>query len=184
MKKLTTLLVATLIFLLPLTALSAKAKGDAGSEIKIGYVDIQKALDTVEDGKKAKDQLKKEFETKKKKIDKMKTEAEKLQGELEKQKLILSNEALQTKQQELQRMVGELRQNAMQYQQELSQKENEAVSSILKEFEAIITEIGKEKGYSLILEKSRDRLLYAPENYDLTDELITAYNKRGKKGKK
>lgn len=184
MKKVTLVLglIAIAIFVGLASAKAASTdKAVTASELKLGYVDIQKALDSVEDAKKAKETLKKEFDQKKNKIDFMKKEIETMQAELEKQKLVLSSEALQAKQNELQQKVNDFRQNAMQYQQELSQKEQTAVSSILQTFEAIITEIGQKEGYSLILEKSRDRLLYAPANFDLTDKVIAAYNKKGKK---
>ena len=47
-------------------------------------------------------------------------------------------------------------------------------AKILKEVEKVIEELGKKEGYTLILEKQRSFILYAPEEIDLTEKVIKA----------
>ncbi len=41
----------------------------------------------------------------------------------------------------------------------------------------LIEQIGKEKGYDLILEKTESSVLYAKDGMDVTSELVKRYNK-------
>ena len=45
----------------------------------------------------------------------------------------------------------------------------------------IVQEIGKKEGYLLIIEKSNAGVIYNPESIDITDKVITAYNKKSAK---
>ena len=75
--KLTAVMALTMGVLL---ASPATARAD-----KYGYVDIQRALREVEDGRKAMDDLQKEFNSKQVELDQRKTNLEKLKQELETQ---------------------------------------------------------------------------------------------------
>src|SRR4051794_14204939 len=68
----------------------------------IGTVDMQKALQTVDAGKKAKAQLEKEFNQKKKELQSEETAIKKTTEEFKKQSLAMSDEARARKQGELQ----------------------------------------------------------------------------------
>ena len=155
------------------------AWGAAG--LKIAYVDLQKALQTVEAGKKAKAELEKELVTKKSQLDK---EQEKLQKEAEafEKKAAILNEAARTKQQaELQKKLVDLQKRAMDTQMELNKRERDLVKPVLDELRAIIDGMGKERSYQLILEKNEGAVLYAEAGSDLTDEVIEKFNARRKK---
>src|SRR4051812_44361216 len=74
----------------------------ARAEQKIAYVDLQRALEETEEGKRAKAKLKSDFEKKQKELDARQEELKKMKADLDKQSNILKPEALQQKQQELQ----------------------------------------------------------------------------------
>ena len=48
----------------------------------------------------------------------------------------------------------------------------------------MIKEMGQKEGYTLILEKSENSLLFADEKIDLTEAVIKAYDAKSKKGGK
>ena len=76
--------------------------GSASAQSKIGYVDVQKAIQATASGKKAKESLDTEYAKRKKDLDKKKADIEKMGQDLEKKKSVLSEEVMQKKQMELQ----------------------------------------------------------------------------------
>jgi outer membrane protein len=40
--------------------------------------------------------------------------------------------------------------------------------------------VGKNKGYTLVLEKTESSIVYADESIDMTDEVIKAFDQQGK----
>ncbi|HYQ80762.1 MAG TPA: OmpH family outer membrane protein, partial [Anaeromyxobacteraceae bacterium] len=75
-----------------LVALSLLAPPPAtrAADLKIGYVDLRRAVGEVEDGKAAKAQLKKDFDQKQKSLDDMQNELKKMKEELDKQAVVMS----------------------------------------------------------------------------------------------
>lgn len=144
---------------------------------KIGYVDLQRALTQVDDGKAAKKRLKKDFDAKQKALTDKQNQVKELKESLEAGAAMMTEQAKREKAMQLQREMAELQQLYLQMQRELAQKEGEATQKIFKKMETILTQIAKEKGYDLILEKTESSVLYAKDSMDLTDELIKRYDK-------
>ena len=145
---------------------------------KIALVNLQRALNEVEEGKKAKATIQADMDVKKKQLESMKAELTKMRGALEKQQVILSKEALQAKANEVQAKFMELQQKALQYDQELKTKEEASVKAILDALKASVIALAKEKKYTLVFENSADVVLYSAGGLDITNELIQIYNKR------
>ncbi len=164
----------------------ALAPALARAEQKIGYVDLQRALNEVEEGKAAKASLKKDFDEKQKQLDSKKADFDRLQADVEKQSVVMSDAAKKDKAAELDRRARELQGLFMQLQKDLSEREREATKGIFDRMAVLVREIALAKGYTVVLEKGAG-IVYAPPSLDLTDELIGLYNERhpaGKKGSK
>lgn len=167
-----------------LAVFAAKSVKAADAPVyKFGYVDFQRALNEVEEGKKAKATLKSEFEEKQKKLDLVQNELQAMKNDLDKQRLILSQDALKEKEENYRRKFMELQQKLATYKEELQMKEAQLTSNILAVIHKIINDIGQKEGYSLILEKSQEVVLYSPQDADLTSRVIKEYNSMDK-GKK
>ncbi len=176
MKKLALLVVLALVLLRPGFA-HAEA---TASTLKFGLVDLQQALNDIEEGKKAKATLKADFDAKQKKFEIRKNEIEQLRADFEKQRLIASEAALKTKEDDLRQKMGTLQLDLQKAQQDLSTQEMQVTQKLLGELRDIVKSIGAEKGYTAIFEKSQDVLLYSPIATDLTADVIGAYNKKKK----
>ncbi len=148
----------------------------SAQDLKIGYVDLQRALSQVEEGKEAKKKLKKDFEDKQAKLDKKQQEVKKLKEELKNQSMALSAEAKKKKRAQLQKKMAELQRMYMSLQRNLSQKEAKATKGIFKKMRKVVRKIADEKGYDLVLEKRGSSVLFAKDAMDLTDELIKRYD--------
>jgi len=155
----------------------ALAPAAASAEQKIGYVDLQRALNEVDEGKAAKALLKRDFDEKQKQLDAKKTEFDKLQADFEKQAVVMSDQAKKDKGQDLDRRARELQALFMNLQKDLSERERDATRGIFDKMSQIVREIAEADGFSIVLEKNAG-LVYAPTSLDLTNELIRKYNGR------
>ncbi|MBI2341562.1 MAG: OmpH family outer membrane protein [Deltaproteobacteria bacterium] len=159
-----------------LMASAAKFGFAEQSPYKFGYVDFQKTLNEVEEGKKAKAMLKSEFDEKQKNLDVVQTQLQAMKTDLDKQRLILSADTLKEKEDEFRKKFLDLQQKVASYEQELKNKEAALTSNILVVVHNIVKDIGEKEGYTMILEKSQDIVIYSPTNADLTDRVIKEYN--------
>lgn len=148
----------------------------ARAEVKIGYVDMQKAIQSTDAGKKAKTELEGEFEKKKKDLQKKEADLKKMGEDLEKKKSVLSEEALGKKQAEFQEEMLKYRDNLGKSQLEIQKKERDLTAPILEKMKKVIEKVAKDKGYNMILENSA-MVLYADKGSDLTDDVVKAFEK-------
>src|SRR3954452_10125209 len=112
-------------------AFSAVMPREAHAQAKIAVVDLQRAINETEDGRKAKDRLKKLFESRQQGLDKKQTELKKLKDELEQQKNVLARDVLETKVEAYQKQLVELQQIYVENQKELAEKEGELTKDIV-----------------------------------------------------
>jgi outer membrane protein len=140
---------------------------------KVGYVNINKAMLEVADGKKAKDSLKKEFDEKQKLLDAKQEDFKKASEAFEKKKALLTPAALKDEEAALQKMYIELQTLYYNLQNELAEKEKKLTEPILLKFECILKKMGEADGYSMIFPDSA--ILWAPDHLDLTSEMIRKY---------
>ncbi len=162
------------IYLVMLVCLAA---GFAKAETKVGYVDVQKAIQATAQGKKAKESLDAEYGKRKKDLDKKKADIEKMNQDLEKKKTVLSEEVMGKKQVELQEEMMKFQKVVAENQMEIQKKEKELVEPILEKMKKVIEKVAQEKGYTLVIEKSSQNVLFAQKDIDLTESVISAFEK-------
>lgn len=142
---------------------------------KIAVVDFQRAVTETTEGKQAQAQLDSMYESKKKAIENMQTEIQQAYQDYQGQKAILSNDAKQAAEQKLMVQQQRFEQTYMQYQNEMQQSYMQMLQGLDKKMRAMTYTIGKEKGYSLVLDKAV--VVYAGhDTIDITDVLINRYN--------
>ena len=154
------------------------------SEEKVGYVDLQRALLEVEEGKAAKAHLKEYFDEKQTFLDKEQEALKKKTEDYQRKKELLTVEEQRRQEEQLQRELMTLQKTFMDLEKELKSKEDEATRPIFEKMYSILRDIGESQGYKLILEKSTSGIIYAPSKYDLTNELIRRYDEKHKTKKK
>ena len=150
---------------------AARAQG-----MKIGYVDVQRAVQEVEEGKQARARLKTELDQKRQNLDQKRANLEKMKADYDKQVVTLSDDAKRKKQEELQKAFIEAQNEAGQMQEELSAKEQEAMSGISKRLLQVVAEVSDKESFTFVLDKAA--LLYAPAASDVTNEVVRRYNER------
>lgn len=144
----------------------------------IGYCDFNRALNEVADGKKAKQRLKDEFREKQEQLDRLQSELAATKESIDRDRLILSSQEIGKREEQYRRKYAELQLKLDGFKRDIAVKESELTGEILASMRSIVKEIGNTEGYSLILEKSQEVVLYAPDGRDLTDRVIAAYDRQ------
>jgi outer membrane protein len=148
----------------------------AQEKIKMGYIDIQKAIVESQPGKKAKENFQAQVKKAEGELLKEKQEIERLKGDLDKKTPLLKEEERRSMEKELDRRYLSYQRSMRDSQEELRQRENEMTGVILRELEKVVAEIGKNDKFTLILERSQ--VLYIDQGIDITNKVIELYNSR------
>jgi len=147
--------------------------------VKIGFIDVQRAISESQAGKRAKDRFQAQVKKAEADLLKEKQELERLKSELDKKGPLLKEDERRNLEGDLQRRYVNYQRTMTDQQQELRQKEGEMTGDILKELEKIVNEVGKAEKFTLILERSQ--ILYSDQAIDITTKVIDVYNSRTKK---
>lgn len=150
------------------------------AEIKIGIVDLQRALNESAAGKKAKDQFKIEFDRMQGSLKGEKDRLDKMKEDLDKQSAVLKADDRKAKADEFERRQRDLRRKLEDSDAELRKKDQELTGEILKDLATVIQEIGQRDNYTVVLENSSSSVLYGAKSIDMTDEVIRTFDARKK----
>ena len=161
---------------LPAFTIALVAGAASAQNMKIGYVDVQRAVQEVEEGKAARSRLQTELQQKRADLEKKRADLEKMKADYDKQAPVLSDDAKRQRQEQLQKAFVEAQNAAGQMQEELSGKEQEAMQSISKRLLQVVAEVSDRENFTFVLDKAA--LLYAPAASDITNEVVRRYNER------
>ncbi|HEU4341039.1 MAG TPA: OmpH family outer membrane protein [Candidatus Binatia bacterium] len=164
-------LVAISLALLPIST-------SAQEKVKVGFIDIQRAISESQAGKRAKERFQAQVKKAEAELLKEKQELERLKSDLDKKGPLLRDDERRNLEADLQRRYVNYQRSMTDYQQDLRQREGEMTGDILKELEKIVSEVGKAEKFTLILERSQ--ILYSDQGIDITNKVIEAYNSRAK----
>lgn len=167
-----------LIFLLISISLTVPNSVYAEKALKIGYVNMNKAINLSNEGKRSK----KFLEAQAKQTQKLlKTKEQELiikEKEL-KENILLNQETKTKKQLEIVKLRQELRREITKAQSNLRKDEVRHTSKIFKDLVTIVNKIAEEEEFDLILEYNlKQTILFSRyEMLDITDKLTETYNK-------
>ncbi|MBI5491490.1 MAG: OmpH family outer membrane protein [Deltaproteobacteria bacterium] len=169
------LLLGLTLFAFILSAVSVRA-----ADVKIGYANLQKALNECDAGIKAKDTLKDEAKKLEDELNVKQEELKKMKDELDKKASVWNKETREAKEKEFKTKSQDFQQKFMDYGEQLNKRKQDVEAQIIEDLRDVVEEIAKKKNFTYVFEKSVGGLLYAPSDADLTDEVIKVYNKRTK----
>ncbi|MBI2060321.1 MAG: OmpH family outer membrane protein [Nitrospirae bacterium] len=170
---------ALALVIFPALAASADAK-----DIKIGYVDLQQILFNSERGKQAKEALSSEYEERKTLLKKHYDEIQQMEEDIQSKGSLLSEDAKKKKEEAYWDKRRDFQSQTEKHETELRKKDMELTQKILVEVQALLQDLAKKKGYTLVIEKNEGAVLYAADSEDLTKDVLGVYDAAGKKPKK
>jgi outer membrane protein len=148
----------------------------ASAEAKLAYVDYQRILLEVDDGKAAKARLQKWLDDRQKEIDKEQEALRKEKELLDKQASAMSEETRIQKATDLQKKIMELAQKWEKSRAEAANKERQEMEPIVGKIDQVIASIAARDGLAFVLEKRESGIVFAQTQYDLSNEVIRTYN--------
>src|SRR5262245_39453014 len=137
------------------------ARVSAAEEVKLGYVDLHRALNEIDEGRKAKANLKKVFDQKQKELDEQQQEIKKAADDLDKKRTLLPADTVRQKEAELANKLQKVQATYMRHQQDLQQKEAEATQPIYDRMQRIIIKIANSENLTMVLDKTQAGVVYA-----------------------
>ncbi|MDX2168766.1 MAG: OmpH family outer membrane protein, partial [Deltaproteobacteria bacterium] len=138
---------------LALSLVCALLAGAARADLKIGYVDLQRALNESEAGRAAKEKFKVQVDRLQGDLKKKKDSLDAMKEQLEKKASVMKDEEARNLEKDYQRKLRDFERAYKDSQGELQQKDNELTVELLKQLQGVIEQFGKENGYSMILEQ-------------------------------
>ncbi len=149
----------------------------AGGEpnLKLGYVNLQKALSLSIAGKSAADKLKEDRDSVLVEIKEKEEELKLMQEQVSKQASVLTEDALKEKREEFRKKMKDYERFRTDSVQEWERRKKELEEKILIELVKVVQEFGEEKEFSVIFAREQG-ILYASDSVDLTDEIIERYD--------
>jgi outer membrane protein len=163
--------------------LLAAAPAVRAEELRLATVDLQRALNECDSGKKAKEDFKSQVDKLQADLNKQKGDIEKIKDEVEKKGMVLKDEERKNIERDYQKRLRDFQRTYKDSQAELQQRDNELTSEILRDLQEVIAEYGAKQNYTLILEASNTgAVLYNSRSIDITDAVIQEYNSKRKNG--
>jgi outer membrane protein len=148
----------------------------SATEFKAAYVDIQRAVQEVDEGRAAKARLQTLADAKQKDFEKEQATLKSEVDAYQKQKLTMDDKVAAAKEMDLQKKTYEFAQKAERLRAELGDSERKELSTIFPKLEALLGQIAQREGLTMVFDRSSSGLAWAPPSLDLTNELIRMYN--------
>lgn len=166
---------------LAVAALAALALAQLGADdgLKIGVMDMQEALSSTDQGKSAREELSRKNREAQTELQPMLERRNALQEEIRGKKYVLSESALFDKQVEMAELTNSIESKYKELEGQLKIDQGRILAPLQAKMMEIIEEIGKEKGFTVILLRDAPGLVYSREALDITDMVVGRFNKKG-----
>jgi outer membrane protein len=146
----------------------------ARADVKLAYVDVQRALNECEAGKKAKAEFRVKVEGVEQKLQGEQNEIQSLKDRLEKKGMLMKPEERQNLQDEYVNKAKNFERNFKDSKDELEHKDQEMTGMIIHDLAEVIRDIGEKNSYTMVMEKGQ--ILWGVSSIDITDQVIRTYN--------
>ncbi|MEH0020007.1 MAG: OmpH family outer membrane protein [Desulfobacter sp.] len=148
----------------------------AADVAKIGVISFEKVFNQSSAGKISQKQLKEKWTELQGKMKNEQKAIEELSLALERESLVLSPEKKRDRQREIRDRINDAKKMSADYTEEFQILQNERLNQLQKDVFKIANEMGKKEGFLLILERKTAGVIYIPDQVDITEAVINAYN--------
>jgi len=152
--------------------------GATNEASKIGFVDPTEVLSTVAKGKAAQEELERKAREAQGRIQPMIEELEAKRAELQAKQFVMSKEALQEKQLDLVELQNRIESQGKEEENKLKIDQQRLLAPLQEKFFEVVREVGRENGYTAVMDTNAPSLIYRREAEDLTELVIKTFNKK------
>ena len=146
----------------------------AHAEMKFAYVDVQRALNECDAGKKAKAEFQGRVTSLEGRLQRQQNEVQALKDEIEKKGMLMTDNERQSKQDAYVAKLKNFERDYKDSKDELQAKDNEMTAKIVHDLAQVIRSLGERDGYTMVMEKGS--ILWGAPGIDITDQVIRNYN--------
>jgi outer membrane protein len=154
-------------------ALAAPAEG---APQKIGVIEVQRIIQESAIGKEALSRVQKLQQAKQEDLAKRQKDLRDLELRIQEQGKSLSEDAMEKLQKDYQAKAVDLKRFQDDAQRDLEEAQRKELKTLEDRIMPVINALGKEMGYFLIFNKFNSGLLYAADDADITNAVITRFN--------
>lgn len=167
------------LFLLPiLMVLPQLATAEPAPASKVALIRMSQAIQSVGEGKKAQETLKKEWDERQKKLQAEGKKVQDAMEDLRKQAMVMDEKSRRAKEEAIQSQIMKLRESEAKIQADFQHKDQEISEPIIKKIKNIVATISKERGYTLVIDGNDGNVIFALDQDDITAEVIKRYEKK------
>ena len=158
-------------------AASAQSPGAApAGPIRIAVIDVERLVRDSALGKEAFSRVKKVNDEKKAEADRLQKDLRDLEQKLADQGQALSEEKREQLQKQYQEKAIDFKSFQEKASRDLDQAQKKELADLERRVFPVITQLGKERGYTLIFNKFQSGLVFADDTADITEDVLRRFN--------
>lgn len=164
-----------LIVVLALLMLGSPIRAE--NSTKIGFIRTQRVILETKAGKEGYTALQNLVDQRRQEMTEKENEIKKMEDDLSKQSQMLTDEARLEQRERLQRAVLDLNRMKEDAQTEIGNREKLLLDRIIDQLAEVIEKIGKEQGFTIILDADGPSVLYSNQALDISSQVIAEFDK-------
>jgi outer membrane protein len=153
--------------------------GATDDPVKVGFVDVEQVLATVDSGKAAREELERKSREAQGRLAPLVEQLETMQKELQAKQFVMSEDAVRAKQLDLVELKNRYETRAKEEEGQFKVDQQRLIGPLIEKLESVIKEVGRENQFSVILRIDAPSLVYAREALDITDLIVKTFNGKG-----
>jgi outer membrane protein len=153
--------------------------GATDDPVKVGFVDVEQVLATVDSGKAAREELERKSRDAQARLAPIVEQLETMQKELQAKQFVMSEEAVRAKQLDLVELKNRYETKAKEEEGQFKVDQQRLIGPLIEKLESVIKEVGRDNRFSVILRIDAPSLVYAREALDITDLIVKTFNGKG-----
>jgi outer membrane protein len=154
--------------------LAMAAAGTARAEVRLAFVDIQRAINECNAGKQAKTTFRAHIDQLQTQLEQEQRAVEELKRQLEQKGALMQPDQRQNLEDEYGKKLRRFQDDVKNSRDELQQRDNEVTGAIVRDLAMVVRRVSEKNGYTMVMEKGT--LLWAIPSTDITDEVIRSYD--------
>ena len=166
----------SVLLLLALALAIGWGMGATNDPVKIGFVDIDQVLATVDRGKAAREELERKSRSAQGRLAPIVEQLEALQKELQAKQFVMSEEAVRTKQLDLIELKNRYETKVKEEEGQFKIDQQRLIGPLVEKLGVVMKEVGRDNGYSIILQINAPSVVYRREALDVTDLVVKKFN--------
>ncbi len=153
--------------------------GATNDPVKVGFVDMEQVLATVDKGKAAREELERKGKEAQQRLAPMIEQLQALEKELQSKQFVMSEEAVRAKQLDMVELKNKYENKAKEEEGQFKIEQQRILGPLIEKLSTVIKDVGRENGFSAILRTDTPGLEYRREALDVTDLVVKTYNGKG-----